>query len=113
MDFAFEDGMGFERYVDYALDVPMYFIHRDGAYLDASGLSFRDFMARKLPLRPGEMPLKSDWDDHLTTLFPKFGSSHSSKCGVAMADRLITSLPCPLSGPGCSMTPIACRRRRT
>ena len=71
MDFAFEDGMGFERYVDYALDVPMYFIHRDGAYLDASGLSFRDFMARKLPLRPGEMPLKSDWDDHLTTLFPE------------------------------------------
>ena len=71
MDFAFEDGMGFERYVDYALDVPMYFVHRDGVYLDASGLSFRDFMARKLPLRPGEMPLKSDWDDHLTTLFPE------------------------------------------
>ena len=70
LDFAFEDGMGFERYVDYALDVPMYFIYRDGGYLDASGLSFRDFMDRKLPLRPGEMPMKTDWDDHLTTLFP-------------------------------------------
>lgn len=70
LDFAFEDGMSFERYVDYALDVPMYFIYRDGGYLDASGLSFRDFMDRKLPLRPGEMPMKTDWDDHLTTLFP-------------------------------------------
>lgn len=70
LDFAFEDGMGFERYVDYALDVPMYFLYRDGAYLDASGLSFRDFMDQKLPLRPGEMPMKTDWDDHLTTLFP-------------------------------------------
>ncbi|RZO30966.1 MAG: glutamate--cysteine ligase [Rhodospirillaceae bacterium] len=71
LEFAFEDGMGFERYVDYALDVPMYFIHRGGEYFDASGLSFRDFMAQKLALRPGEMPLKSDWDDHLTTLFPE------------------------------------------
>lgn len=70
LDFAFEEGMGFERYVDYALDVPMYFIYRDGGYLDATGLSFRDFMDRKLPLRPGEMPMKTDWDDHLTTLFP-------------------------------------------
>ena len=70
LDFAFEDGMGFERYVDYALDVPMYFLYRDGAYVDATGLSFRDFMDRKLPLRPGEMPMKTDWDDHLTTLFP-------------------------------------------
>ena len=70
LEFAFEDGMGFERYVDYALDVPMYFLYRDGAYLDATGQSFRDFMDRKLPLRPGEMPMKTDWDDHLTTLFP-------------------------------------------
>ena len=70
MDFAFEDGMGFERYVDYALDVPMYFIYRDGDYLDATGQSFRAFMDRKMPLAPGEMPMKTDWDDHLTTLFP-------------------------------------------
>ena len=70
LEFAFEDGMGFERYVDYALDVPMYFIYRDGAYLDATGQSFRAFMDQKLPLRPGEMPMKTDWDDHLTTLFP-------------------------------------------
>ena len=70
LEFAFEDGMGFERYVDYALDVPMYFIYRDGAYLDATGQSFRAFMDQKLPSRPGEMPMKTDWDDHLTTLFP-------------------------------------------
>ncbi len=70
LEFAFEDGMGFERYVDYALDVPMYFIYRDGAYLDATGQSFRAFMDQKLPLRPGEMPMKTDWDDHLTPLFP-------------------------------------------
>ena len=70
MDFAFEDGMGFERYVDYALDVPMYFIYRDGDYLDATGQSFRAFMDRKMPLAPGEMPMKTDWDDHLTTLCP-------------------------------------------
>ena len=70
MDFAFEDGMGFERYVDYALDVPMYFIYRDGDYLDATGQSFWAFMDRKMPLAPGEMPMKTDWDDHLTTLFP-------------------------------------------
>ena len=69
--FVFEEGMSFERYVDYALDVPMYFIYRDGAYLDVSGQSFRDFLDGKLPGRPGEQPYISDWSDHLTTLFPE------------------------------------------
>jgi len=69
--FVFEDGMGYERYVDYALDVPMYFVYRDGKYIDASGQSFRDFMAGKLPACPGEMPTLRDWADHLTTLFPE------------------------------------------
>ena len=69
--FVFEEGMGFERYVDYALDVPMYFVYRDGQYLDASGQSFRDFLAGRLPLLPGEKPYESDWADHLTTLFPE------------------------------------------
>ena len=71
LPFVFEDGMGFERYADYALDVPMYFVYRDGRYLDASGLSFRDFLKGKLPILPGELPTKQDWEDHLTTIFPE------------------------------------------
>ena len=71
LPFVFEDGMGFERYVDYALDVPMYFVYRDGRYMDALGQSFRDFLAGRLPALPGEKPTLSDWADHLTTLFPE------------------------------------------
>jgi len=70
LELAFEDGFSFERYVDYVLDVPMYFVYRDGQYLDASDMSFRDFLAGKLPLLPGELPTISDWRDHLTTVFP-------------------------------------------
>jgi glutamate--cysteine ligase len=71
LPFVFEDGMGFERYVDYALDVPMYFVYRDGNYIDASGQSFRDFMEGKLPALPGETPVMSDWADHISTIFPE------------------------------------------
>ena len=71
LPFVFEPGMGFERYVDHALDVPMYFVYRDGRYVDASGQSFRDFLAGRLPTLPGELPTLSDWADHLTTLFPE------------------------------------------
>ncbi len=71
LPFVFEDGMGFERYVDHVLDVPMYFVFRDGAYLDVSGQSFRDFMAGRLPGLPGEIPMTSDWVDHISTLFPE------------------------------------------
>jgi glutamate--cysteine ligase len=71
LPFVFEDGMGFERYVDYALDVPMYFVYRDGRYIDALGQSFRDFLAGRLPALPGEKPTLSDWADHLTTIFPE------------------------------------------
>ena len=69
--FVFEDGFGFERWVEYALDVPMYFVYRDGKYVDALGQSFRDFLKGKLPALPGETPTLSDWADHLTTLFPE------------------------------------------
>ena len=68
---VFEDGFGFERYVDYVLDVPMYFVYRDGTYIDASGQSFRDFLAGRLPALPGEIPRMGDWEDHLTTVFPE------------------------------------------
>src|SRR5262249_10414910 len=71
LTWVFEDGMGFERWVDYMLDVPMYFVYRDGKYLDASGQSFRDFMQGKLPALPGEIPTTSDWADHMTTAFPE------------------------------------------
>jgi glutamate--cysteine ligase len=71
LPFVFEDGMGFERYVDYLLDVPMYFVYRDGKYVDASGQSFRDFMQGRLPVLPGEVPTINDWADHITTAFPE------------------------------------------
>ncbi len=71
LPFVFEDGFGFERYVDYLLDVPMYFVYRDGRYIDAAGQSFRDFMAGRLPARPGELPTMGDWTDHMTTVFPE------------------------------------------
>ena len=71
LPFEFEDGMGFERYVEYALDVPMYFVYRDGRYINALGMSFRDFLQGKLPALPGEIPTLSDWADHLTTAFPE------------------------------------------
>jgi glutamate--cysteine ligase len=71
LPFAFEDGFGFERYVDFALDVPMYFVYRDGKYIDVAGQSFRDFLQGKLPGLPGEVPTLSDWADHLTTIFPE------------------------------------------
>jgi len=71
LSFVFEEGFGFERWVDYALDVPMYFVYRDGKYIDALGQSFRDFMDGRLPALPGETPTLSDWADHLTTIFPE------------------------------------------
>jgi glutamate--cysteine ligase len=69
--FVFDEGFGFEAWVQYALDVPMYFVYRDGKYIDALGMSFRDFMAGKLAALPGETPTLSDWADHLTTAFPE------------------------------------------
>tara|TARA_R110000764_G_scaffold5106_7_gene20540 strand:- start:3622 stop:4992 length:1371 start_codon:yes stop_codon:yes gene_type:complete len=71
LPFVFEDGFGFEAWVQYALDVPMYFVYRDGKYIDALGMSFRDFLKGQLPALPGEMPTLSDWADHLTTAFPE------------------------------------------
>jgi glutamate--cysteine ligase len=95
LPFAFEAGMGYERYVDYALDVPMYFVYRDGKYIDVSGSSFRDFMAGKLAALPGVLPTLDDWTDHLTTLFPearvkKFIEMRGADCGV---EPFITALP--------------------
>ena len=71
LPFVFEDGFGYERYCDYALDVPMYFVFRDGKYIDVAGESFRDFLDGRLPQLPGEKPLLSDFTDHLSTAFPE------------------------------------------
>lgn len=71
LPWVFEDGMSFERYVDYVLDVPMYFVYRDGKYIDVAGKSFRDFLAHKIPEVKHIDPQMSDWADHLTTIFPE------------------------------------------
>ncbi|MFL6748425.1 MAG: glutamate--cysteine ligase, partial [Sphingomicrobium sp.] len=71
LPFVFDDGFGYERYCDYALDVTMYFVFRDGEYIDAAGQSFRDFLDGKLPALPGEKPTLADWTDHLSTAFPE------------------------------------------
>ena len=71
LPFVFEDGFGYERYADYALDVPMYFVYREGRYIDAAGLSFRDFLKGELSVLPGEKPTLDDWNDHLSTAFPE------------------------------------------
>ena len=71
MPFAFEAGFGYEAYVEYALDVPMYFVMREGKFIDCAGESFRQFLDGKLPQLPGEKPVMKDWADHLTTIFPE------------------------------------------
>jgi glutamate--cysteine ligase len=71
LDFVFDDGFGYERYTDYLLDVPMYFVYRDGRYIDASGQSFRDYLDGRLPAYPGQRPTLKDWADHSTTAFPE------------------------------------------
>lgn len=71
LPFVFENGFGYEAWVDYVLDVPMYFVYRDGKYIDALGQSFRDFLDGRLPALPGEVPTLSDWADHMTTVFPE------------------------------------------
>jgi glutamate--cysteine ligase len=78
--------MGFQRYVDWVLDVPMYFVYRDGQYINALGQSFRDFLKGELPALPGEKPMLSDWADHMTTVFPearvkKYIEMRGADCG--------------------------------
>jgi glutamate--cysteine ligase len=86
LPFAFDAGFGFQAYVDWVLDVPMYFVYRNGQYINALGQSFRDFLAGKLPALPGEKPTLSDWADHMTTVFPearvkKYIEMRGADCG--------------------------------
>ncbi|HEX8445304.1 MAG TPA: glutamate--cysteine ligase [Sphingomonas sp.] len=71
LPFVFEDGFGYERYADYMLNVPMYFVYRDGRYIDAAGHDFRAFLRGELPVYPGHRPTRTDWSDHLSTAFPE------------------------------------------
>src|SRR5262249_28683564 len=71
LPWVFDSGMSFERYVDYALDVPMYFVFRDGRYIDVAGRSFRDFLEHKISEVRHVTPTMNDWADHLTTIFPE------------------------------------------
>jgi len=71
LGFVFEDGFGFERWVDYLLNVPMYFVYRDGKYHDVAGKSFKDFLAGRLEGFEGQIPHMGDWTDHMTTSFPE------------------------------------------
>jgi len=71
LPFAFEEGFGFEQYVDYALQVPMYFVKRGDVYHDVAGADFRDLMAGRLQALPGERAMVSDWANHLSTIFPE------------------------------------------
>ena len=86
LPFAFEGDFGFQAYVDWVLDVPMYFVYRDGKYINALGQSFRDFLKGELPALPGEKPTLSDWADHMTTVFPearvkKYIEMRGADCG--------------------------------
>ena len=86
LPFVFEDGFGYDAWVDYVLDVPMYFVYRDGKYINALGQSFRDFLKGRLPALPGEVPTLSDWADHMTTVFPearvkKYIEMRGADCG--------------------------------
>ena len=86
LPFAFEGDFGFQAYVDWVLDVPMYFVYRDGKYINALGQSFRDFLKGELPALPGEFPTLSDWADHMTTVFPearvkKYIEMRGADCG--------------------------------
>jgi glutamate--cysteine ligase len=95
MPFAFEDGMGYERYVDYALDVPMYFLKRGDAYRDVTGASFRDLLAGKFDRAPGEVAYISDWANHLSTIFPEVRlKRYLEMRGADAGDRrMLTALP--------------------
>ncbi len=93
--FVFDPAMGFESYADYALDVPMYFVYRDGRYIDVSGQSFRQFLDGRLPALPGERPTLADWETHLTTVFTDVRLKHYLEMRGADGGpwRLLCALP--------------------
>jgi glutamate--cysteine ligase len=100
LPFVFEEGMGFERYVDYALDVPMYFVKRGEVYHDVAGASFRDLLEGRLAQLPGERATISDWANHLSTIFPEVRlKTYLEMRGADAGPRThITALPALFAG---------------
>ncbi|HEY8136986.1 MAG TPA: glutamate--cysteine ligase, partial [Methylocystis sp.] len=100
LPWAFEDGMGFEAYVDYALDVPMYFVKRGEIYHDVAGASFHDLLAGKLPQMRGERATIADWANHLSTIFPEVRlKTYLEMRGADLGPRAhITALPALFAG---------------
>ncbi len=96
LPWAFEPGMGYERWVDYALDVPMYFVKRGDTYIDVAGQSFRDLLAGKLPGLPGERASISDWANHVSTIFP--GSAAQALSGNARLGCRAVAEPAGVAG---------------
>ncbi len=113
LPFAFEDGMGFERYVDYALDVPMYFIKRGDTYVDVAGSSFRDLLAGKNPAAPGERAVLSDWVNHVGTIFPEvrlkryleMRGADSGRCRASWRSRPLRRPALRRRRAGCGLRP--------
>ena len=68
---VFDPHFGYEQWIDYILDVPMYFLHRGEDYVDVAGKSFRDYLAGTLAGFEGEPPQMADFEDHITTAFPE------------------------------------------
>ncbi len=95
LSFLFEPGFGFERYTDYALDVPLLFLYRQGRYLPAGGATFRHFLAGRLPDHPGELPILADWQTHLSTLFPDVRLKHYLETRGADAGNTATLCALP------------------
>jgi glutamate--cysteine ligase len=104
LPFVFEDGFGYERYLDYALDVPMYFVYRDGRYIDVAGRSFRDFMDGRLPSCPARSRASPTSRIICRPSSPRCGSRTTSRCAAPTAVNGPASAPCPLCGSACSTT---------
>jgi glutamate--cysteine ligase len=104
LPFVFEDGFGYERYLDYALDVPMYFVYRDGRYIDVAGRSFRDFMDGRLPSCPARSRASPTSRIICRPSSPRCGSRTTSRCAAPTAANGPASAPCPLCGSACSTT---------
>jgi glutamate--cysteine ligase len=103
LPFVFDANFGYEQYVDYLLKVPMYFVYRDGKYIDAAGLDFRDFLKGELSVLPGGKPTVSDWEDHMSTAFPEVRLKSFLEMRGADVAHGTAFAPCLLSGSACSM----------
>ncbi len=97
---VFEEGFGFERFAEFALDVPMYFVAREGALHDVAGQSFRDFMTKGLDALPGVEASMGDVADHVTTLFTEVRLKKFLKCAARIPAAPPCCSPSPRSGSG-------------